>query len=299
MTSTLTPATATESDSARRFLFEEADIRGESVRLTHSYREILTLHQYAPGVARLLGEFLAASVLLSSTLKFAGKLILQARSDGQVPLLMAECSDQLHIRGIARGAEQATGLENSLLLADGQLVITIDPDDGQRYQGIVMLEEESLAASIDSYFASSEQLGTRLWLAADGEQAGGILLQQLPAQLQAAPSVRRAQWEHACTLAATTRPEELLSLAPTELLRRLYHEDKVSVFEARTVQFACTCSRERTLGALLSLGNEEIISLLREMGVITMDCEFCNMQYHFDENDLESVLGGGESKTLH
>ena len=286
-------------DIARRFLFEDADIRGESVSLKDSYRDILAIHQYAPGVARLLGEFLAASVLLSSTLKFDGKLILQARSEGQIPLLMAECNDQLQIRGIARGAEQATALHNSLLLANGQLVITIDPTDGQRYQGIVLLEEDSLAASIDSYFATSEQLGTRIWLAADGERASGLLLQQLPAQISAEAGTRSAQWDHVCTLAATVTSPELLQLDPTTLLHRLYHEDPVSVFEPRTVQFACNCSRERTLNALISIGSVEIRALLDEMETISMDCEFCNQQYHFSENDLQSLLEGPESKTLH
>ena len=168
-------------DQSRRFLFEDADIRGESVRLGRAYRDILAAHQYAPAVGRLLGEFLAASVLLSSNLKFEGKLILQARSEGQVPLLMAECNQALDIRAIARGAQQATAGQFEQLLTNGQLVITVDPDRGQRYQGIVPLVRDSLAHSLDAYFTQSEQLGTRLWLAADGDRACGLLLQQLAA----------------------------------------------------------------------------------------------------------------------
>ena len=162
-------------DRSQRFLFELADTRGEVAHLDDAYREILAIHQYADGVARLLGEFLAASVLLSSNLKFEGKLVLQARSDGQIPLLMAECTDTLQVRGIARGAEQATSDNFDLLLHDGQLAITIDPTNGQRYQGIVPLQYGSLARSLDNYFQQSEQLSTRIWLAADGQRASGLL----------------------------------------------------------------------------------------------------------------------------
>ena len=126
-----------DGDRSQRFLFEEADIRGESVHLDAAYREILAIHQYAYGVGRLLGEFLAAAVLLSTNLKFEGKLILQVRSEGQIPLLMVECDHTLRLRGIARGAEQATSNSNDQLLSNGQLAITIDPTRGQRYQGIV------------------------------------------------------------------------------------------------------------------------------------------------------------------
>ena len=286
-------------DSARRFLFERADIRGEHVRLARSYGEILDLHQYAPGVARLIGEFLTASVLLSTTLKFEGKLILQVRSQGQVPLLMAECNHELCVRGIARGAQEATALENDQLLTDGQLVITIDPLKGQRYQGIVPLSGDSLAHSLDAYFDQSEQLHTRLWLAADGDRASGLLLQQLPGQLVTDTATREQQWEHVCALAGTVHEEELLQLDALPLLQRLYHDEPIRLFDSRQVAFACSCSRERTLNALSTLDRSEVEDLLQEMGAITMDCEFCNEQYRFAREDLGELLGPGQSNTLH
>ena len=287
------------ADESHRFLFEEADIRGESVRLGAAYREILAIHQYAPGVSRLLGEFLAAAVLLSNNLKFEGRLILQARSAGQVPLLMAECDHTLGVRGIAQGAEEATASDNAHLLTDGQLVITIDPDKGQRYQGIVPMEGASLAASIDAYFEQSEQLKTRLWLAADGERAGGLLLQQLPAQLVEKPESRADQWQHACTLAETVEEQELLTLDTANLLGRLYHEDALRLFDATPVRFQCTCSRERTLGALSTIDPAEIEDILAEMGAVTMDCEFCQTRYIFERGDLTDLPGVDQSKTLH
>lgn len=287
------------ADDSHRFLFEEADIRGESVRLGAAYREILAIHEYAPGVSRLLGEFLAASVLLSNNLKFEGRLILQARSAGQVPLLMAECDHTLGVRGIARGAEEATASDNTQLLAGGQLVITIDPDKGQRYQGIVPVEDGSLAASIDAYFEQSEQLQTRIWLAADGERAGGLLLQQLPAQVVPGAGSRADQWQHACTLAETVEEGELLSLDTRGLLGRLYHEDALRLFDPSPVRFQCTCSRERTRSALATIDPVEIEDILLEMGTVTMDCEFCQARYIFRREDLAELPGINQSKTLH
>jgi molecular chaperone Hsp33 len=296
--STDTPRPAS-GDQSQRFLFDDADIRGESVQLDVAYREILAIHQYAFGVSRLLGEFLSAAVLLSSNLKFEGKLVLQVRSEGQIPLLMVECNHQLQVRGIARGAEHATSSSNDQLLCNGQLAITVDPTDGQRYQGIVPLQQGSLAQSLDAYFEQSEQLKTRIWLAADGQRAGGLLLQQLPVQIADDNTLRLQQWERACSLAATVREAELLELHANKLLYRLYHQDPVRLFEPSPVKFHCTCSRERTRNALATLHPTELEELLTELGCITMDCEFCNQQYSFTRNDLQDVLKGSRDKTLH
>jgi molecular chaperone Hsp33 len=292
-------ATPPATDLSRRFLFEDADIRGECVHLDTVYREILDIHQYAPGVSRLLGEFLAAAVLLSTNLKFEGKLILQVKSEGQIPLLMVECDHMLQLRGIVRGAEQATSDNNEQLLRNGQLAITIDPYKGQRYQGIVPLEEGSLATSLDGYFKQSEQLATRVWLAANGRQASGLLLQQLPAQVTQDKEQRLQQWDHACAMASTVTEGELLELDQEQLLFRLYHEEQVRLFESTAVRFHCSCSRERTFNALISLPPKELRELLQEQGSITMDCEFCNQQYRFEQSDLADVLKGEQAKTLH
>ena len=287
------------SDESRRFLFELADIRGETAHLNLAYREILAIHQYGGGVSRLLGEFLAAAVLLSTNLKFEGRLILQVRSEGQVPLLMVECDQDLHVRGIARGAEQAISKDDEELLRNGQLAITIDPAKGQRYQGIVPLQHGAFANSLDAYFEQSEQLKTRIWLAADGQHAGGLLLQELPSQLSTDESQRQHYWEHVCTLAASVKTEELLGLHSERLLHRLYHDEAIRLFEPRTIRFRCTCSRERTRNALVTLNPAELQEILAEQGCITMECEFCNQVYEFKSNDLTDVLGHEFSKTLH
>jgi molecular chaperone Hsp33 len=274
------------ADHARRFLFEEADIRGETVLIDSALKGILANHQYAPGVQRLLGEFVAASVLISNTLKFDGRLTLQVRAGGQVPLLMAESSNDLKVRAIARGAEEATALSFHELIGEGQLAITVDPRAGRRYQGIVPLAGQSLADSLDSYFANSEQLHTRLWLDSDGNTAGGLLLQQLPAGVSSDGEQREADWQHACTLAQTLKGEELRTLPGTTLVHRLYHQDRIRLFDPRPVQFSCSCSRERSLNALQTLGEAEIDDILREQGSVTMDCEFCNQRYVFSREEL-------------
>lgn len=299
MNKTTQPDTLFPDDVSQRFLFEEADIRGETVHLQTAYQEILDIHQYPMGVGKLLGEFLAAAVLLSTNLKFEGKLIVQARSEGQIPLLMAECSHQLDVRAIAQSAHEATAESIELLLTNGQLAITIDPDEGQRYQGIVALEGASLAQTLDAYFEQSEQLKTRIWLAADGSRASGLLLQQLPPQINTDETQSRQFWEHVSTLAATATGPELLELETAVLAHRLYHEEALRLFETKTVQFACNCSLERSRNALSCLSHADLEELLTQTDTIDMDCEFCNTQYQFTRPDLTDLLEGRESKTLH
>ena len=158
---------------------------------------------------------------------------------------------------------------------------------------------DSLAHSLDAYFEQSEQLKTRFWLAADADRAAGMLLQQLPAQVEEEAEQRQQQWDHACALAATIKDEELLGLDAEDVVYRLYHEDPIRLFEPASVSFRCSCSRERTLNALSSLDPAEITELLEELGSITMDCEFCNQQYRFDRDDLAGILGEGGANKLH
>ena len=274
------------ADVASKFIFEEADIRGEICHLDQSNREILELHQYPPAVARVLGEFLAAAVLLSTTIKFDGRLIIQAQGSAAIPLLMAECSSRLEVRGIVRGAAQATGQDFASLLPGGNLAITIEPAKGQRYQGIVPLEGASLAACLEHYFANSEQLATRLWLSCDGNSAGGLLLQQLPTQLVSDPGAREQQWEHVCILADTVMEQELLRSGQELLLANLFPEDPIKLLPQRPIRFHCSCSAQRCLQALTSLPPTELDELFIEQETVTMDCEFCNQEYRFNASDL-------------
>lgn len=282
------------SDQLHRFIFDGSDVRGEHLQLTDSYREMLENHHYPPAVARLLGEFLVAAALLSVTIKFRGSLILQVRGDGEVPLIMAEANSDGDIRGIARDAGLAMSDNFHELLGNGQLAITIDPTDGRRYQGIVSLDGDSLAACIEAYFRQSEQLATRIWLAADGETAAGMLLQELPSQLS-----DPATWQHLSTLADTVSGGELLSLDAASLLYRLYHQEPLRLFEPKSLRFRCSCSQERMEAALVSLGRAELDSILAEQGQIESHCEFCHRQFHFTPEQVAGLFGDPAGNTRH
>lgn len=294
------------ADYTQRFLFDDFDVRGEWADLEHSYAEILARHPYPEAVARLLGELLAAAALLAGTLKFEGTLILQARSEGPVSLLMVECTSQRELRGIARYAlttEIAADASLAELLPQGVLAITLEPIGGQRYQGIVALDQPDLARCLSRYFAESEQLPTRFWLVTDERKARGLLLQQLPAQRVLEADARAEHWHHLNVLADTLTSEELLQLPPETLLHRLYHEEQVRLFAAQTVRFQCSCSRERSANALSSLGQADVLSLLEEQGGrVTIDCQFCNRRYEFDAADVVQLFAGGGIRvpsTLH
>lgn len=285
-------------DFSQRFLFDDSDIRGELVGLTDSYSHVLAKHAYPQPVAQLLGELLAAAALLIGTLKFEGLLILQARSSGALPLLMVECSSEGELRGIARYHAEQIAADASLrgLMPDGVLAITVDPKAGQRYQGVVDLEGDTLADCLTNYFATSEQLPTRFWLSADGQRARGLLLQQLPADRLTEADEREASWQHTIALADTVKAEELLGLDNETLLHRLYHQEALRLFDPRALQFGCSCSRERSSRALISLGQADAEALMQEHGgQVEIDCQFCNERYLFDAADVLQLFIDGSS----
>ncbi|MBC9252720.1 molecular chaperone Hsp33 [Pseudomonas alcaligenes] len=287
------------SDFTQRFLFDDTDVRGELASLGESYQHVLAKHPYPQPVAQLLGEMLAAAALLVGTLKFDGLLILQARSAGPVPLLMIEISSEREVRGIARYHAEQIGAAAGLaeLMPEGTLALTVDPKQGQRYQGIVALEGDSLADCLSAYFATSEQLPTRFWLHADGQRARGLLLQQLPADRLREADERAASWEHLLTLANTLSAEELLGLDNETVLHRLYHQESVRLFDAAPLQFRCSCSRERSSRALVSLGQADAEALLAEHGgQVVIDCQFCNQRYAFDAADVTQLFVGAGSQ---
>ncbi len=290
----------TQTDSAQRFIFENTDIRGERVQLEQSLQDAFAPHAYPEMIRVLLGELATTAVLLSSTLKFEGSMTLQARSTGPVSLLMVECTDKHTFRGVARWSDEQlspTDTDIHSLLENGQLVITVDPTKGKRYQGIVPLEGENLAACFTSYFQQSEQLPTKLWLTSDGEKAAGFLLQALPSQKEMDPSSREDRWEHLTVLAETLKSDEMISLPTEELLHRLYHAEDIRLFDAEKVEYHCNCSRERTGNALTTVDPIDLQEILEEQGQVDMDCQFCNTRYTFNEEDIGQLLG--ENVTKH
>lgn len=291
------------SDQLERFIFSRHDIRGQLVTLTDAYREVLAHNPLAPPVQKLLGEFLAAACLLSTTLKFEGLLMLQARGEGDVPLLVAECTHHSDVRGLVRVADGAEIKEGATLRElvgnHGTLVITVDPQQGERYQGIVPLEKDTLAECLEDYFTQSEQLQTRFWLESSADTVGGIMLQKLPGNNAASEMDNEDAWETGVHLASTVTAEELHTLPHDELLIRLFHQLEPSSLGTANIRFKCSCSEERSARALISLGPEEVYKLLEEQGgEITADCQFCNRTYQFDRDKIEDLFNA-PPHTLH
>lgn len=282
------------ADQSQRFLFDNTDIRGELIQLESSYQTVLEKNNYPEPVKKLLGEFMVAAALLGSTLKFKGTLSLLCRSEGEIPLITAEANNKGELRAIAKDTEQAHSNDFKTLLKNGNLVITIDPEGGNRYQGIVPLDGNNLAESLEHYFMQSEQLATSLYLVADGKTAAGMLLQELPAS-HISPEERAEQWQHLTHLAATLKDEELLQLENETLLYRLYHQEQVRLFDPKAHQFKCSCSKERTAKAIKAIGQEEAKSIIAEQGQIDITCEFCHHQYQFTEIDVQRLF----SENLH
>lgn len=257
------------------------------MHLDATWRAVLERRSYPAPLQTLLGEMMAAAALLSATLKFEGSLIMQMQGSGPVQLLVVEATSQHTLRATAKWDGELPGGDVKALLGNGRFVISIVPESGkQTYQGIVGMEGGSIAEVLEHYMAQSEQLETRLWLASDARQAGGMLLQKMPA----APTGDPDAWNRATQLGATVKREELLSLPATEIIRLLYHEEDVRVFEPRPVAFRCSCSRERVTSMLRMLGHDEVRSIIEERNSVEVDCEFCGRHYSFDAVDAEQVF---------
>ena len=307
-----------------KFLFEGLPVRGLLVRLTEAWQEALRRRQaigeHPPEVRALLGEMSAAAVLMQANIKFNGALVLQLHGDGPVKLAVAEVQSDLAFRTTAKVlGEVPPGAQLAALLnvhGQGRCAITLDPRDklpGQRpYQGVVPLFNTSdgdqreplqqVQQVLEHYMLQSEQLDTRLVLAANDEVAAGLLIQRLPVEgagnLAGLSGPRRNEddiglsegFNRIALLAATLTREELLTLPSEKILHRLFWEETLRVFEPQTPRFACTCSRQRVQGMLRSLGREESDGLIEERGLVEVGCEFCGLQYRFDAVDVGEMF---------
>ncbi|AJW44965.1 Hsp33 family molecular chaperone HslO [Ralstonia mannitolilytica] len=319
------------TDELKKFVFDAAPVRGELVRLEATWQEVLRRRRYPAAVQTLLGEMMAAAALLSANLKFNGALVMQLHGDGPVRMLVVECNSDLSMRATAKIVEGAEIAEDATLASmvnvqgHGRFAITLDPQDklpGQQpYQGIVPLSDEngvlaSMTEVLEHYMQTSEQLDTRLWLAADEKVASGMLLQRLPSYggaMEGRPDREPAQvgetgqplhenapeqdldtWERVCQLGKTLRREELLEQPIDTLIKRLYWEELeaagIRMFEPQAPHFRCSCSRLRVGAMLRTLGQPEIDSILQERGKVEIDCEFCGQHYSFDAVDCAQLF---------
>ena len=270
------------SDLLVRFLLPEAGVRGAHVRLSDSWREILSHGRPGPAAARLLGEACAATALFTGHIKIDGRLSVQLRSQSTLRTLFAECTSAGTLRGIAQvedGHDAPADL--SQLGDDALLAITIenpglDPREPQRYQSLVALQGNGLDEAFESYFRHSEQLPTRLLLATNGEHAAGLLLQKLPGDTGDDDG-----WVRTGALFDTLERDELLAIDGPELLHRLFHEEHPELMGEKPLRFGCSCSRERVANMLQSLGEEEARAAAEATGQVEVRCEFCGQEYRF------------------
>jgi len=277
-----------KNDIFQRFMLADLDIRGELLRLGSSYQDATKTRDYPPAIKKLLGQTIAASLLLTGTLKFSGRLSIHARGEGPLQLLMAEATDQRKFRAIANWSD--TFEENASLndlLGNAQLAITIDPEKGARYQGIVPLERDTLSDCIAHYFELSEQLGTFLLLGADDKGAYGLMLQKMPGNVSVED---QDGWNRIIQLAKTLSIDELASNDNETILFRLFHEEKLLPYALEPVEFECSCSKERTAVSIKTLGKDEALEILESEAAISVDCQFCGEHYEFDREGINQIF---------
>jgi molecular chaperone Hsp33 len=292
--------TALQSDHVRRFIFENRPVRGQWVRLETAWRDLRAHSTYPPLVTELLGEAVAAAVLLAATLKFRGTLTLQLQGNGAVNLLVAQCTHDFRLRAVARYDEAAVGalslpggpgMFRRLTGSEGRVTVTVEADEKSlRYQGVVPIAGDSLADSLEAYFANSEQLPTRVLLAASDTHCAGLLVQKLPGRQGLDEEEAMPAWEEAQRGMERVSAPQLLSQSVEAVLAADFPGHDLRLFRGMPVSFECRCSPLRVAGVLRSLGSEEIRDLLKEQGSVTVTCEFCQRPYRFDSIDIEALF---------
>ncbi|CAH8228674.1 Hsp33 family molecular chaperone HslO [Vibrio aestuarianus] len=272
-----------------RYLFKDLSVRGELVQLDKVYQEIISSKEYPAPVQKLLGELMVATTLLTATLKFEGSITMQLQGNGPVSLAVINGDNEQKVRGVARWeGDIADDADLHTLMGKGHLVITIEPKQGERYQGVVGLEGANLVEVLEGYFIRSEQLKTRLWIRI-GEHEGkahaaGMLLQTMP-DGTGTPD----DFEHLEQLTNTVKNEELFTLPANDLLYRLYNQEKVQLFDPQPVEFHCGCSRERSGAAIITIGQDEINDILATEGSVSLHCDYCGTNYSFDQAEITEL----------
>ncbi|AXF43762.1 Hsp33 family molecular chaperone HslO [Acinetobacter johnsonii] len=286
------------SDLRQRFYIEDSPVRGEVVHLEETLQTILAQRDYAPAVQVLLGEMLSATALLASTLKIKGRISLQIQASGSFKWAMAECNHLGEVRALAdyeadprfNAAESSSTVLSTLI--SPVLFINIEPEFGERYQGIVALDKPNLAGCLMQYYDLSAQIPTCIVLASSAQRAGGLLIQLLPRNSEEEQErVDQDLWPRLTMLTETLKIEELTDLESSEILYRLYNEEEVRLPEVEVLKFGCTCSKERCAQALEQIGAEAVRETLEHQNPITMDCQFCNTQYSFSAEEALGLFG--------
>ena len=279
-----------KNDILHRYLFDGMHVRGELVQVKNAFQTMVANHNYPQGVKNLLGEVMAATSLLTATIKFEGEITVQLQGDGPIGYLAVNGNHQQQMRGLAKlkHTTEATTLKD--LIGKGNMVITIQPSQGDPYQGIVALEHDTFAECIAHYFEVSEQIPTKIWLFSDeeNEQVAGSLIQLLPDGED--KTKQQDDFDHLCQLTDTIKQEEIFSLDAEELLYRLYHQEEVRLFDPQAISFKCGCSAEKCLTAIAQIDASELKNIIAEQGKVSMTCDACQTTYAFGEVELASFL---------
>ncbi len=290
------------SDFLQKLLSSDRSTRVQIVSLSQAWQTGLAHQHYPDSVRNLLGELVSAAVLLTSNIKFEGSLVLQLQGDGPVALIVVECDSELNIRATATvrdGQPVPEGANLQQLMNaqnQGRFSVILDPrrsdSSMHAYQGIVPLEGDTVAEVLQAYMFHSEQLDTRLWLAADGQRSAGLLLQRLPREGGHGhdDTLDQDEWDNLLALTSTVTPEELLQLDAQELLHRLFWNESLSVFDPQPVRWWCPCTRDRVANMLRMLGQNELEELLAERAQIDVSCNFCGKPYRFDAIDCARLF---------
>lgn len=275
------------SNTLLPFSFTLANYRGGRVVLHKSYQEIISKTEYPESIRNILGQALAALALMSSNLKFKGKMSLQLQGDSRLSLLFVEINDRGHLRGLAQWQDDINMDDDfESLSKNSHLVVNIIPEKGKSYQGVVALDENTLAGCLNNYFKQSEQLLTGFWLFADESSASGLMLQAFPD----ANDSDLLMWDELSLLANTISANEMLELDHQTLLHRVFAEHDLNLFEPRKLQFHCPCSEEKALHSILLLSREEIDDIFQQQDTISSHCDFCNCEYTFNQEQIYQGL---------
>lgn len=279
-----------QTDILNRYLFDNLHARGELVNLSQTFQEIVAPHNYPSGVKNLLGELIAATCLLTATLKFEGEIAVQLQGDGPIGYMAVNGNNLQEMRGIARMSSETDATSLQDLIGKGNMVITIRPKNGEPYQGVVALEEETLAECLAHYFEVSEQIPTKIWLFTDENtsQIAGTLIQLLPDAGDKAQ--QEADFDHLCQLTNTIKSDEIFSVDSQELLYRLYHQEEVRLFEPQAISYKCSCSEEKCLNAISQIEPSELDNIIVEQGSVSMTCDYCLTTYQFKRPQLEQFI---------
>jgi len=288
------------NDLAQRFSFDQLDARGCYVSLNESVTDIQATHHYPEPLAKLLNEFAVSAVLLRDSVKLNGSLSIQyragAHSQSGVSMIIADCSHEYGVRAVCEfDAEVLSANIDTFDLrtigTDATLTITISPEEGRRYQGIVAIDSASLTECLQDYFLRSEQLPSRFEIVTGVDHAVGISIHAMPEQDSEIVATLKDDWKRLNFLMDTLTDQEMHELDVQTLLTRLFHEEQCRIHAAKPVKFSCDCSRERSENALKSLGSDEINALIEEQEVVSIDCHFCFQRYEFDQQALKALLG--------